>query len=283
MSSGQYVFLENMYAGGNTRASIVLTPPEAAPQQRVLAEALLENSTTRQRRSPADWALSFLIHVGVLSVLILAPLFFTEGIDMKRLETTLLIAPMPPMAPAPPPPPAAMARAIHTAPKVFTPGKLSAPTFIPKAVPAVTSDAAPPEISAAASFAGVPGGVPGGQIGGITGGMPGVAAPAPVAAPAAEKPKGPVRVGGNVRPPRLISGPAPVYPILARQSQVHGVVIIDAIIDEHGDVVQEKVVSGHPLLLQAALKAVSQRKYEPTILDGEPTPVDLRVEVNFQM
>ena len=55
MSSGQYVFLENMYAGGNTRASIVLTPPEAAPRQRVLAEALLENSTTRQRRRPADW------------------------------------------------------------------------------------------------------------------------------------------------------------------------------------------------------------------------------------
>jgi protein TonB len=81
----------------------------------------------------------------------------------------------------------------------------------------------------------------------------------------------------------LISGPAAVYPILASQAHVHGMVVIDAIIDEHGNVVQEKVVSGHPLLVQAALKAVSARKYEPTILDGEPTPVDLRVEVNFQM
>ena len=68
-----------------------------------------------------------------------------------------------------------------------------------------------------------------------------------------------------------------------RRGHVHGTVVIDAVIDEHGNVVQEKVVSGHPLLLQAAMKAVSQRKYEPTILDGEPTPVDLRVEVNFQM
>ena len=56
-----------------------------------------------------------------------------------------------------------------------------------------------------------------------------------------------------------------------------------AVSDENGNVIQEKVVSGPPLLLQAALKAVSERKYEPTILDGEPTPVDLRVEVNFQM
>jgi periplasmic protein TonB len=59
--------------------------------------------------------------------------------------------------------------------------------------------------------------------------------------------------------------------------------VIDAVIDEHGNVVQERVVSGHPLLLQAAMNTVSQRKYEPTILDGEPTQVDLRVEVNFQM
>jgi protein TonB len=114
--------------------------------------------------------------------------------------------------------------------------------------------------------------------------MPGVAAPAPVVAtPVAEGPKRPVRVGGDVRPPRLIYGPAPVYPILAMQSHVRGTVVIDAVIDEHGSVIEEKIVSGHSLLVQAALKAVSQRKYEPTILDGEPTPVDLRVEVNFTL
>jgi protein TonB len=86
-----------------------------------------------------------------------------------------------------------------------------------------------------------------------------------------------------VSPPRLIFGPAPQYPILARQSRIQGIVVIDAIIDEHGNVIGEKIVSGHPLLVQAALKAVSQRKYEPTILDGEPTPVDLTVEVTFRM
>jgi periplasmic protein TonB len=281
MLGEQNLFLEDVYPGGRPKQSVVLPPPQMSKPNRVFAEALLEHSTTRQRRSAKDWALSFFIHFAILFLLLLMPLYFSQGIDMKRLETTLLVAPMPPMAPAPPPPPAAahMARVI---PKVFTPGKLTAPTFIPKAVPVASNDSAPPQEAFAGAMGGVPGGVPGGMIGGITGGMPNLAAPV-VATPVAERPKGPIRVGGDVKPPRLIYGPAAIYPVLASQAHVHGMVVIDAIIDEHGNVIQEKVVSGHPLLVQAALKAVSQRKYEPTILDGEPTPVDLRVEVNFQM
>lgn len=283
MSGEQNFCVEDVHpAGARTRIQ-VLPPPRRPQHNRILSEALLEHSTTRHRRSPREWAISFLIHFGILVTLLLVPLYFTQGIDMKRMETTLLVAALPPMA-APPPPPAALAHVAPTAPRVFTPGKLTAPTFIPKAVPTLPNDAAPPEESFAGSMGGVQGGVPGGQIGGIVGGMPGVAAPVAAApTPVAERPKGPVRVGGTVKPPRLLFGPAPEYPILARQSQVHGMVVIEAIIDEHGNVVQEKVISGHPLLIQAALKAVSQRKYEPTILDGEPTPVDLRVEVNFQM
>ncbi len=276
-------YLEDVYPGGGRTRVKVLPPPRIPPQGGLLSEALLDDSTTRHRRSPRDWTISFFIHFAILALLLLVPLYFTQGLDLKGMEVTLLVAPLPPMA-APPPPPPSVAHVVHTAPKVFTPGKLTAPMFIPKAVPAPSNDAAPPEESFTGSLGGVPGGVPGGQLGGIVGGLPNVAAPVVAApAPAAERPKGPVRVGGTVKPPRLIFGPAPVYPILARQSQVQGMVVIEAIIDEHGNVVQEKVISGHPLLIPAALKAVSQRKYEPTILDGEPTPVDLRVEVNFQM
>jgi len=281
MIGEQNLFLEDVYPGGRPQSTVVLPPPDRPPQNRVFAEALLEQSSTRQRRSPLDWAVSFLIHFAILFLLLFIPLFFTQGLDMKRLEMTLLVAPMPPMAPPPPP---SIAHAARVVPKVFTPGILTAPTAIPKAVPMATNDAPPPDVTFSGGLGGVPGGVPGGQIGGITGGMPSVAAPAPgVAAPVAEGPRRPVRVGGDVKPPKLIFGPAPVYPILAMQSHVRGIVVIDAVIDEHGNVVQEKVVSGHPLLLQAALKAVSQRKYEPTILDGDPTPVDLRVEVNFTL
>jgi len=282
MLSEQNLFLEEVYPGGKSKISVTLPPPKIENQNSVFAEALLENSSTHQRRSPMDLAASFIVHFAILALLLLLPLYFSQGIDMKRLETTLLVAPMPPMAPAPPPAPASVSRVVPVAPKVFTPGKLTAPTFIPKAVPTASTDAAPPDVAFNASMGGVPGGVPGGQIGGITGGMPNAAAPS-MPVPVAERSKGPVRVGGVVKPPRLIFGPPAVYPILASQGHIHGVVVIDAIIDEHGSVIQEKVVSGHPLLLQAALKAVSERKYEPTILDGEPTPVDLRVEVNFLM
>jgi protein TonB len=128
---------------------------------------------------------------------------------------------------------------------------------------------------------GVPGGIAGGQPGGVLGGvMSGVAAPAAPAS-VSEGPKQPARIGGVVKPPRLLSGPAPIYPILAKQSRIEGIVVIEAIIDERGNVIEMHAISGHPLLIPAAMKAVSQRKYEPTILDGEATPVNLRVEVTF--
>ena len=57
--------------------------------------------------------------------------------------------------------------------------------------------------------------------------------------------------------------------------------VIEAIIDERGNVTEARAISGQPLLVAAALKAVSQRRYEPTILDGEPTPIELTVEVTF--
>jgi outer membrane biosynthesis protein TonB len=57
--------------------------------------------------------------------------------------------------------------------------------------------------------------------------------------------------------------------------------VIVAVIDEQGKVTGMRAISGYPLLIPAALTAVSKRRYEPTILDGEPTPIDIRVEINF--
>jgi protein TonB len=272
-------FLEDMNRAKLNR-SVMLPPTQVAAKQDVLAEALLERSSTRQKRHPLKWAASLGAHAAVLFLLLLMPLYFSQGLDMHRLNMTLLVAPLPPAAAPPPPPPAAVARAVHTTPKTFTPGKLTAPSFVPKAV-ANPNDAAPPEEALMGMAGGVPGGIAGGQPGGVLGGMMnGVAAPTAPAS-VSEGPKQPVRVGGNVKPPRLLSGPAPIYPILAKQSRIQGIVVIEAIIDEHGNVIEMHAISGHPLLIPAAMKAVSQRKYEPTILDGQATPVNLRVEVTF--
>jgi TonB family protein len=85
-----------------------------------------------------------------------------------------------------------------------------------------------------------------------------------------------VRVGSNLKAPRQRYSVNPVYPPLARDARIWGTVLVDAVIDEHGNVVQARVLSGHPLLIDAALKAVLQWKYEPTTLNGQPVSVELQ-------
>jgi periplasmic protein TonB len=260
-----------------SKRRILLLPPKVDPMHNVLAEAMLEQDSMHQPRSPLDWVVSIVVHFAVLLFLMLLPLYFTSQLDIQRFNLTFLVAPMPP--PPPPPPPVAL-HAVRPVPThAYTPSELTAPSFIPKAI-VITA----PEEVAMGVPGGVPGGMPGGQVGGVIGGILGGAmnnVPAPPK-PVAEGPKKPLVVGGNVKPPRLIYGPAPEYPDLARQALISGVVIIEAIIDEKGNVTEVRAISGQPLLIGAALKAVSKRKYEPTYLDGQPMPVDLRVEVSFR-
>jgi periplasmic protein TonB len=99
-------------------------------------------------------------------------------------------------------------------------------------------------------------------------------------------PKGPVksiRVGGDVQASKLIYKVVPTYPELARRARVSGVVILMAIIDEEGNVADLKVLSGHPLLVNAAHDAVKQWKYSPTVLNGEPMTVQATINVIFSL
>ncbi len=91
----------------------------------------------------------------------------------------------------------------------------------------------------------------------------------------------PVRVGGNVKAPPKIRDVKPVYPDEAKAAGVQGVVIIEATIDTSGFVSDAKVLRSIPLLDQAALDAVRQWEFTPTLLDGRPVPVIMTVTVNF--
>ena len=73
----------------------------------------------------------------------------------------------------------------------------------------------------------------------------------------------------------------PVYPALASKARVSGVVILEATLTAQGTVEQIRVVSGHPLLIEAAIDAVKQWQYEPTLLNGAPVPVILTAKVHF--
>ena len=137
-----------------------------------------------------------------------------------------------------------------------------------------------PEAPSVPSTAGVPGGVeggiPGGTVGGVVGGLP--EAPPPPPPPAA-----PVRVGGNIKTPTKTKDVKPVYPPIAQSARVSGVVIIEATIGADGKVKDAKVLRSIPLLDQAALDAVKQWQFTPTLLNGVPVPVIMTVTVNFTL
>jgi len=128
---------------------------------------------------------------------------------------------------------------------------------------------------------GVPGGVPGGTMGGILGGAVGDASAQPPPPGTAVPMR--IRVGGQVESAKLISQPRPEYPPLARTARVQGVVRLDAIIGKDGTIEDLKVISGHPLLIKAALDAVRQWQYQPTLLNGEPVEVATEIDVNFSL
>jgi protein TonB len=92
-----------------------------------------------------------------------------------------------------------------------------------------------------------------------------------------------LRVGGTIRPPTKTAHVPPVYPPEAQQARVSGVVIMNALIDAQGRVTDARVIRSVPLLDQAALDAVRQWQFEPTLLNGVPVPVVMTVTVSFSL
>jgi TonB family protein len=283
MQTRHVLFVGDADQAAGARAHIILPPPKVASLHELFAETILEDTSTYQRRSALDWLVSVGIHFLILALLLILPLYFTTRLDFQKLNLTFLAAPAthliaPPVAPMTHSNPLRPARVVPA--RVLTPGQLTMPAFIPKVIATVSSSAVTPPDE---PLMGIPGGMPGEQVAGLFGGATGNVlkdAPPP-AAPPAEKQKSPVFLGANVKPPRLLFGPEPVYPILARQVKLSGIVVIEAIIDEQGKVTGMRVISGFPILIPAALSAVSKRRYEPTIVNGQPTSIDLKLEISF--
>jgi protein TonB len=110
----------------------------------------------------------------------------------------------------------------------------------------------------------------------------GVGAPS-VPPPPLQPPAAPIRLHSGIRAPEKIVHVAPTYPALARASRVQGVVIIEAIIDSRGNVESARVLRSIALLDQAALDAVHQWKFTPTLLNGVAVPIIMTITVNFTL
>jgi len=181
------------------------------------------------------------------------------------------VADMPAVAPPPPPPPPVQtARATQPTPP--PPNAFAAPTEAPLEIQ-------PEPVGAAIAEGGVPGGVEGGTVSGIVGSVPAVVEGPPPPPP--PLPQGPVRIGGQLSAPALVKRVEPIYPPIAQAAAIDGIVILDAIVDEHGRIQSLKVLRGHALLAKAAIAAVEQWEYEPLKLNGTPTPFELTVSLWF--
>jgi periplasmic protein TonB len=259
----------------------LVTAPAFAPRA-MFSDSLLEFGETRKRRAFATTT-SFIFNCVVIGLMPIMPLLFTEDLPKAQLLTFLMAPPPPP----PPPPPAAaqvqkVVRQIQT--DMLSTGALRTPTKIPTKVEMIKEEEAPPPMAATGGVVGgVPGGIPGGQLGGVIGGI--VSATSNLAAVPKFVPVAPqrVRISQGITKGLLIHRMEPPYPPLAKAARVQGEVVLSAVIDVNGQITNLQLVSGHPMLVPAAIAAVREWRYKPYLLNGAPVEVETTITVIFSL
>ncbi len=236
-------------------------------------------------RKTGEWKhvtvpLASVCEVLLLGVLVLVPLVRTQALGLKELNTGTTYLP------ALPPP--RVVAVIRERPNQPTPrnaqhDKIIAPSEIPDKVAQIIEEPVEPS----GPDIGVTGSVPVGD------GVPDasftsileeiVRAIPPPSPPVRARRKEPVRlrVSKGVIAAKLIRQPKPVYPHMAIVARIQGTVRLEAAIGTDGRIQNLQLISGHPLLVEAAMQAVAQWRYQPTLLNGEPVEVLTEIEVKF--
>jgi protein TonB len=217
-----------------------------------------------------------------IGIMLAIPLAFTEELPKAQLLTFLVAPPPPP----PPPPPAAAAvkvvKVIQT--DLLSSGALRTPTRIPTKIQMIKEEEAPPPMPAGGGVVGgVAGGIPGGQMNGVIGGI--INSTSTLAAVPKFVPVTPqrIRISQGVTKGLLVQRMEPTYPTLAKQARVQGEVVLSAVIDTNGQIQNLQLVSGHPMLVPAAIAAVKQWRYKPYLLNGQPVEVETTITVIFNL
>lgn len=235
-------------------------------------DSLIESGGKLKTKRGMTSTVAFVFEAILIGIMVLIPLLFTEALPKAQLMMSLTAPPPPP----PPPPPPAVVHIVKQVQTNLINDQLRTPTKIPKKIEMIKEDAAPPPMTA-----GVVGGISNGpgQVGGVIGG---IISSTPVAVPKVAAPTR-IRVSQGVTQGLKIRDVKPNYPPLARQARIQGSVLLQAVISKDGSIEGLKVISGHPMLIPAALDAVKQWKYKPYILNGEPVEVDTQITVNFTL
>src|SRR5215831_1794391 len=260
--------------------SDLLTGAKFTPRP-MFADSILDFGQEQKRHAFATTT-SFVLNCLAIGVMLIMPLMFTESLPKAQLLTFLVAPPPPP----PPPPPAAeqvqrVVRQIQT--DLLNSGQLRTPSKIPQKVQMIHEEEAPPPMPVTGTgVIGGFGGVPGGQIGGVIGSIvnsTSVAAVPKFIPPTPQR----VRISQGVTKGLLIQKIEPPYPPLARAARVQGEVVLSALIDSNGQITNLQLISGHPMLVPAAISAVKQWRYKPYLLNGQPVEVETTITVIFSL
>ncbi|MBI4466029.1 MAG: energy transducer TonB [Acidobacteria bacterium] len=239
-------------------------------------DQLLESSTIQKKsRNPWAYGISLVVQTLMIGVMILIPLLYTEALPKQEMLSWLVAPPPPP--PPPPPPAAEVVKRVVRKVSLMDAGKLRAPREIPREIAMIKEDPIQDDFGV---VGGVPGGIPGGQLGGVIGGVLGGI---PSVAPPPQITPQRIRVSSGVQEAKILQKIEPVFPPIAKQARIQGTVRLEAIIAKDGSIQNLRVIEGHPLLVQAALQAVQQWRYQPTLLNNEPVEVVTFIDVIFRL
>jgi periplasmic protein TonB len=216
------------------------------------------------------WTLgvSIVFHLCVITGAVVAPLFATGDLPEppRAFEHVIVSARMPDSP---------VMRRLETPARTLA-------TFPTEAPEAVVSESLKPEPPADPIDFGIGGTNDAAGAGFLPGNPTGTVAGNDLIPPALV-PVTPLRVGGAIRAPQRIRDVAPRYPAIAQASRVEGIVILEAVIEEDGSVRDVRVLRSKPLLDEAAIEAVRQWRFTPTLLNGQPVPVVMTVTVSFSL
>jgi periplasmic protein TonB len=223
-------------------------------------------------RSRRGWTalISFAAQVVAVSALLALPLFYTQALPRLALLGSVV-------APAPPPAPG-VARAAQSQ-VVSSPGEhlLLRPASMPR--PFSGGGDGEASVTEPPAGPGVPDGLGVGTEGdGVISAMGSGLKPRIPLAPSLRPPRVSHVMEGN-----LIRRVQPEYPTLAKQARIQGTVVLRAVINREGMIQDLQVISGHPLLVQAAINAVRQWRYRPYYLNDQAVEVETQVTVNFSL
>ena len=263
------------------RPTRVPPSPRQALSGPLFSDVLLETGGLPRRRRSLATVLSLVFQCSLVGVLLLVPLMYTETLPRQQFLSFLVAPPPPPPSPAAS---EAVAKVVQRVESDIADGRLRTPGRIPEKVKMIQEEDAPPALSSGGVIGGIPGGIPGGQLGGVIGGIissTSTLSSVPKLAIAAAPRR--IRISQGVTKGLLIQKVEPPYPPIARAARIQGQVVLSAIISQTGEIENLVLVSGHPMLVPAAIEAVRQWRYHPFLLNDEPVEVETTITVNFEL